>query len=100
MATLTVPEQTTEQRQVVEGYAAVFDEVTTLFNIEDWEYREVLQRGAFDGADLSDVVLNFDHGRIGRIYARTTNNTNAVAPDWNLKLITYAINARRYSLVS
>ena len=75
MATLTAPEQTTEQRQLVEGYAAVFDEVTTLFNIEDWEYREVLQRGAFDGADLSNVVLNFDHGRTGRIYARTTNNT-------------------------
>ena len=40
MATLTVQEQTQEQRQVVEGYAAVFDEVTTLFNIEDWEYRD------------------------------------------------------------
>lgn len=41
---------------VVEGYAAVFDSVTNLGYMN-----EVIDRGAFDGADMSDIVMKYNH---------------------------------------
>lgn len=41
---------------VVEGYAAVFDSVTNLGYMN-----EVIERGAFDGADMSDIVMKYNH---------------------------------------
>ena len=41
---------------VVEGYAAVFDSVTNL----GW-MNEVIDRNAFDGADMSDIVMKYNH---------------------------------------
>lgn len=41
---------------VVEGYAAVFDAVTDL----GW-MKEVIDRNAFDGADMSDIVMKYNH---------------------------------------
>lgn len=76
---LTAPDNNTGQH--VSGYAAVFDEVTTLFEYDGWQFREVLNRGAFDAADMSDVVLNYNHGDSGQIYARTTNGTLSLAVD-------------------
>lgn len=41
---------------VVEGYAAVFDAVTDF----GW-MKEVIDRNAFDGADMSDIVMKYNH---------------------------------------
>lgn len=41
---------------IVEGYAAVFDSVTNLGYMN-----EVIERGAFDGADMSDIVMKYNH---------------------------------------
>ena len=41
---------------IVEGYAAVFDTVTDL----GW-IREVIDRHAFDNADMSDIVMKYNH---------------------------------------
>ena len=41
---------------VVEGYAAVFDTVTDL----GWMH-EVIDRHAFDNADMSDIVMKYNH---------------------------------------
>ena len=40
----------------VEGYAAVFDIVTDL----GW-MKEVIDRKAFDNADMSDIVMKYNH---------------------------------------
>lgn len=40
----------------VEGYAAVFDSVTDL----GW-MKEVIDRNAFDNADMSDIVMKYNH---------------------------------------
>ena len=40
----------------VEGYAAVFDSVTDLGYM-----KEVIDRNAFDGADMSDIVMKYNH---------------------------------------
>ena len=41
---------------IVEGYAAVFDTVTDL----GWMH-EVIDRHAFDNADMSDIVMKYNH---------------------------------------
>jgi HK97 family phage prohead protease len=52
----------------LEGYAAVFNQVTDLGT-----FREVIAPGAFDGADISDVrfLLNHTGLPLGRTTART-----------------------------
>lgn len=58
----------------VEGYATTFEDPYVLFEDRDgWKYVEVIDRHALDGADLSDVIFQYDHE--GRVYARNTNNT-------------------------
>lgn len=41
---------------VVEGYATVFDSVTDLGYV-----KEVVDRNAFEGADMSDIVMKYNH---------------------------------------
>ena len=57
----------------VEGYAAVFDSPTVLFEYEGREYKEQICRGAFDGCQMSDVIFNYNHS--GKVMARTRNKT-------------------------
>lgn len=45
-----------DEGMIVEGYAAVFDSVTDL----GW-MKEVIDRKAFDGADMSDIVMKYNH---------------------------------------
>lgn len=45
-----------DEGMIVEGYAAVFDSVTDL----GW-MKEVIDRNAFNGADMSDIVMKYNH---------------------------------------
>lgn len=63
----------TEQTLYVEGYAVRFDSPTVLFTIGDVEYKEQIDARAFDEADMSDVIFNYNHG--GKVMARTRNKT-------------------------
>lgn len=62
----------------VAGYAATF-EPYVLFRDGDVEYKEVLDPNAFEGADMSDVVLRVDHE--GKVYARTSAGDLVVSVD-------------------
>ena len=68
-----------EARKVVEGYASTFDEAYTLFDGDGWRYDEIVDRGAFDATDMSDVIMQYDHQ--GRVFARNKNNTLEVIPE-------------------
>jgi len=57
----------------VEGYAATFNQPTVMYEYDGVEYKEVISRGAFDKAQMTDVVMNFDHQ--GKPVARTKNST-------------------------
>ncbi|MBR0027288.1 MAG: HK97 family phage prohead protease [Clostridia bacterium] len=57
----------------VQGRAVVFDTPTVLFEANGVKYKEVIARGAFDEADLSDVIFNYNHS--GKVVARLRNNT-------------------------
>ena len=73
-----------DEDMVIEGYAAVYDSPTVLWTDEDGtQYKEVIERGAFSAADLSNVVLRYNHSPEGMVLARTTNGTLQVTPDQN-----------------
>lgn len=61
------------KKLIVEGVPCVFDTETVLYRGKNYEYREKVATGAFDGADLSDVIFNCNHH--GRVYARTRNGS-------------------------
>ena len=64
----------------VEGYATTFDTPYVLYEFEDGDkYYEKIDRNALDGADLSDVIMQYDHS--GRVYARNSNNTLKLTVD-------------------
>ena len=65
----------------IEGYAVVFDTPTMLDKdpYTGTEFYEVIIRNAFDGCDLSDVILNVDHE--GTPLARTRAGTLTLTPD-------------------
>ena len=65
----------------IEGYAVVFDTPTMLDKdpYTGTEFYEVISRNAFDGCDLSDVILNVDHE--GTPLARTRAGTLTLTPD-------------------
>ena len=64
--------------KIVEGYASTF-EPYDLFEFNNEIYREVIDRNAFNDADLSDVVFLRDHA--GAVLARTKNNLISLMVD-------------------
>lgn len=65
--------------KIVKGYASVFDHPYVLYSDDDYEFREQVDPHAFDEADLSDVIFQYNHE--GRVFARNSNNTLKVGPD-------------------
>ena len=62
-----------EEANIIEGYAVVFNTVETMYEYDGIAYKEEIRSGAFDKAEMNDVVLNFNHG--GKPVARTKNKT-------------------------
>ena len=66
---LGTEEDEEEQEMVIKGYAAVFD------SPENYGYTEVIAQSAFDEADMSDVVLRYNHNDSYMVLARTRNKS-------------------------
>lgn len=62
----------------VEGYATTYNQPYLLCVFDGVEYYEQIDTRALDGADISDVIMQFDHG--GRVLARQSNNTLRLDP--------------------
>jgi len=62
-------EDTEDGKMEIKGYAAVFD------SPETYSYTEVIAKGAFDEADMSDVVLRYNHNDNFMVLARTRNKS-------------------------
>lgn len=63
----------------VEGYAAKYEKYE-LFSFSDGtKVYERFERGCFEGCEMDDVILQFDHQ--GRVYARMSNGSLIVEPD-------------------
>lgn len=65
----------------VEGYATTFDQPYLLYEWDGVKYYEKIDRHALDGADIDDVIMQYDHE--GRVFARQSNNTLKLIPDNN-----------------
>lgn len=72
-----VPREEGSEEYRVKGTAVVFDTPTVLYECDGVKYCEIIDRHAFDGCDLSDVIFNYNHG--GKVVARLRNKTLALA---------------------
>lgn len=63
-------EDTENDVMKIEGYAIVFDEPTDLGG-----YIEIIERGALDDCDMSDVCLKYNHEDTYLVMARTRNKS-------------------------
>lgn len=59
-----------DEKMIVEGYAVVFDNETDL-----GYFKEIIDRNAFNGCDMSDVCMKYNHSDELLIMARTRNNS-------------------------
>ena len=66
-----------DNEKIIEGHAAVFGQKV---DIDGWFY-EVIERGAFDGCDFSDVALFINHDNRGIPLARTQAGTLELSID-------------------
>ena len=66
--------QNDSHAMIIEGYAITYDEPAT-HTSGNYTFTEVIKRGALDNADLSDVVLRYNHNDSWCIMARTKNNS-------------------------
>jgi len=76
---------TTEKKRMesnfyVEGYATTFNRYK-LFEINGREYFEEIAPDALIGADMSDVIMQYDHQ--GRVLARQSNGTLGIEVNSN-----------------
>ena len=76
LAELLAPQ---EDEKRVQGYATTFDQPYKLGGDASFELWEVVDRGAFNDTDMSDVIMQYNHE--GRVFARTKNNTLALRSD-------------------
>lgn len=74
-----VPDTEEEKTMVVEGYASTFNEPYELYHDGEVRILEQVDPNAFDEADMSDVIFQYDHR--GRVFARMSNGTLDVNPD-------------------
>ena len=76
--TAVVPEGE-EKSYRAHGYATTFDVPYMLFERNGVKYYEVIDSRALDDADMSDVIMQYDHR--GRVLARTSNGSLKLTTD-------------------
>ena len=64
----TAAEKRLQSDFYVEGYATTFDSPYMLYEYDGMKYMEQIDRHALDGADLSDIIMQYDHS--GCVFAR------------------------------
>ena len=71
-------EKQIESTHYVEGYATTFQPYL-LWEHDGIEFKEQILPNAFDEADMSDVIFQYDHS--GKVFARTSNETLNIKTD-------------------
>lgn len=84
LAIASLPEESKEDPgQWVEGTAVLFGMPSVIYTDKDTgiEYSEVIEKGACDGVDLSDVLMRYNHDDNYAVLARGSNGTMVVTVD-------------------
>lgn len=71
---ISVTEKRFDSDYYVEGFATTFDKPYLLYEYDGVNYYEVIDRHALDGADLSDIIMQYDHN--GKVFARNKMGAN------------------------
>lgn len=71
---LPTAEKRLESDYYVCGFATTFDKPYLLWEYDGMKYYEVIDRHALDGADLSDIIMQYDHQ--GKVFARNKMGAN------------------------
>lgn len=71
--------QDEEANFIVEGYFTTYNQPYELYRFDNVTVLEQVAPGAFDNADVSDVIMQYDHR--GHVYARNSNNTLSLSDD-------------------
>lgn len=66
-------------RMEVQGYATTFNDPYVLYEDEEMRILEAVDARAFNGADMTDVIMQYDHR--GHVFARVRNNTLDIRTD-------------------
>ena len=72
------PNKRIDSDYYVEGYATTWD-TYLIMDVDGIKYYEKIDRNAFDGADMSDIIMQLNHE--GRVFARNSNSTLIVEPN-------------------
>lgn len=72
------PNENNEQ-MIVEGYATTFNQPYVLYDNRNYKVVEQIDAAAFEGCDMSDVIMQYDHE--GRVFARNKNHTMQLVVD-------------------
>lgn len=76
LAEVRALEDNENKEMIIEGYAVIFNQVTDL----GW-CKEIIDRNAFNGADMKDCVLKYNHNDGVLILARTRNKSLELSID-------------------
>lgn len=93
----------TEGKMIVEGYPIVFGKEAYIEGHHGGFYEQI-DRAAFDGADMTDVALKYNHNDTVFILARTRNGSLTLKPDdhgvfMHAELIDTSTNEDVYKMV-
>lgn len=73
-----IPARADVEEYKVEGYATTFTPYL-LWEYDGVKYYEEIDSRAFDDADMSDVIMQYDHN--GKVFARTSNGSLNISID-------------------
>jgi len=79
---LAIPSDTSKRfdtDKYVEGYATTFNDPYILYEYDGIKYYEIVDRNALNEADLSDIIMQYDHE--GKVLARGSNGTLGIEAD-------------------
>ena len=63
VAPFVIPDSSDGDALILRGTPIVFDTPTVICEYDGIEYKEIIARGALDDCDMSDFILNRNHGR-------------------------------------
>lgn len=75
LADVKISDAANNTEMIVEGYAAVFEKPAVMYEFAGVQYKEVISADAFNGADMNDVPMKYNHSDSLMIMARTRNKT-------------------------
>jgi HK97 family phage prohead protease len=67
--------QEADDKRIVEGRAIVFNQPTTLFKLDDIEYKEMIEPDALNATDFTKCFFKYNHSSNVMAMARVKNGT-------------------------